>query len=90
MSLRYRFLGVIAIALASGQGCCTLRCWPYGKTWCGSQCGDLIWNEWFSLPPDCQEFLATIAATGPRQSLSAARRLQREQRVGRGRWLSRL
>jgi hypothetical protein len=66
MSLRYCFLGLMAIALASGQGCCCLLCWPYGKTWCGSQCGDLIWNEWFSLPPDCCDPCNNCGAfTGP-------------------------
>jgi hypothetical protein len=56
MSLRTTCLALAAAALVSQTGCCLFgchECWPCGKDWCGSQCGELYWNEWFSLPPNC-------------------------------------
>ena len=49
-------LALAALALFSQSGCCELNCrecWPCGKDWCGSQCGELFWHEWFSIPPYC-------------------------------------
>jgi hypothetical protein len=54
MSLRNAFLALMAGLLVSQAGCTTFHsCWPCGDTWCGSQCGQCIWSEWFSLPPTC-------------------------------------
>ena len=56
MSLRSTYLALAAVALFSQSGCCEFNCrecWPCGKDWCGSQCGELFWNEWFSIPPYC-------------------------------------
>jgi hypothetical protein len=46
------YLVLIAVVLASEAGCCC-DCWPCGKTWCGSQCGEFYWHEWFSHKPEC-------------------------------------
>ncbi len=59
MFKRFRFkrfgcLALIAVILASEAGCCC-DCWPCGKTWCGPQCGEFYWHEWFSHKPDCCE-----------------------------------
>jgi hypothetical protein len=53
MSLRIGYLALIAAALLSQAGCCCTDCWPCGKTWCGPQCGQVFWHEWFSHPPEC-------------------------------------
>jgi hypothetical protein len=51
---RFGCLVLIAVALASEAGCCCYSdCWPCGKTWCGSQCGEFYWHEWFSHKPEC-------------------------------------
>ena len=53
MSLRNLYVVLFAVVLSSQTGCHCGGCWPCGKNWCGSQCGEVFWNEWFSLPPDC-------------------------------------
>ena len=53
MSLRNLYAVLFAVVLSSQTGCHCGGCWPCGKNWCGSQCGEVFWNEWFSLPPDC-------------------------------------
>ncbi|HEV3137405.1 MAG TPA: hypothetical protein VGZ26_05865 [Pirellulales bacterium] len=51
---RFGYLVLIAVALASEAGCtCPGDCWPNGKTWCGSECGEFYWHEWFSHKPEC-------------------------------------
>lgn len=65
MALRWSYLALIAVVLAAEVGCCCARndFGPYGHKWCGGQCGEFFWNEWFSIPPcccdpcdDCNEF----------------------------------
>jgi hypothetical protein len=46
-------VGLVLLALVGETGCHCTSCWPCGRKWCGSQCGELYWSEWFSLPPDC-------------------------------------
>ena len=54
MLLQRAYLGVFAVVLATQVGCTTCHsCWPCGDTWCGSQCGQCIWSEWYSMPPKC-------------------------------------
>jgi hypothetical protein len=54
MSLRWSYLALIALVLASEAGCCCCGdCGSGGERWCGSQCGEVFWNEWFSIPPNC-------------------------------------
>ena len=53
MSRHSWMVGLVLLVLASQTGCHCLSCWPCGRKWCGSQCGELYWNEWFSVPPDC-------------------------------------
>ncbi len=56
MSLRRLSCVLMAAVLVGQAGCCCGPwggCWPHGKNWCGSQCGEFYWNEWFSLPPQC-------------------------------------
>jgi hypothetical protein len=53
MLLRSALIGLAFLGLAAQTGCNCLRCWPCGHNYCGSQCGDCYWSEWFSLPPDC-------------------------------------
>jgi hypothetical protein len=55
MSTRGLWLLLAAVVLASQTGCCCGGCWPCGKNYCGSQCGQLFWHEWFSIPPTCCE-----------------------------------
>jgi hypothetical protein len=52
MAWRFCLASLAAMILAAQLGCCG-GCWPCGKNWCGSQCGEVYWHEWFSLPPDC-------------------------------------
>lgn len=52
MFQRFGYLVLIGVVLASEAGCCC-DCWPCGKTWCGSQCGEFYWHEWFSHKPEC-------------------------------------
>ncbi len=44
-------------AIAAGlTGCCCEPwggCYPNGNNWCGSCCGESMWHEWFSIPPEC-------------------------------------
>jgi hypothetical protein len=55
MPLRWIYLLGIAVLLASEAGCCCC-CGPIAeRTWCGCQCGEVWWHEWFSHPPDCCE-----------------------------------
>src|SRR2546430_8833887 len=55
MSLRFCYLALVAVTLATEAGCCCCcdDCWPNGKTWCGPHCGQFWWHEWFSHPPEC-------------------------------------
>ncbi len=53
MSLRWSYLAVIAVLLAAEAGCCCGTCGSGGDRWCCSQCGEVFWNEWFSIPPNC-------------------------------------
>jgi hypothetical protein len=59
MSLRAWYLGLVSLVLVAQSGCCGIDWGPAGppcaRTWCGSQCGEVFWNEWFSLPPLCQD-----------------------------------
>lgn len=50
MSTRGLYLLGVALLLAVQSGCC---CGSGGETYCGSQCGQLFWHEWFSIPPNC-------------------------------------
>ena len=53
MSIRGLYLLGFAVLLAVQSGCCCGGIWPCGKNYCGSQCGQLYWHEWFSIPPNC-------------------------------------
>ncbi len=56
MLVRRSYVALLAVGLAGLAGCCHQPwggCYPCGKNWCGSQCGGLFWNEWFSIPPPC-------------------------------------
>ncbi|HTM55147.1 MAG TPA: hypothetical protein VL175_14020 [Pirellulales bacterium] len=65
MSLRAWYLGLVSLVLVAQSGCCMVSdcctiAWgpagpPCARTWCGSQCGECFWHEWFSLPPLCQD-----------------------------------
>jgi hypothetical protein len=64
MSLRAWYLGLVSLVLVAQSGCCLMGCcgidWgpagpPCARTWCGSQCGEVFWHEWFSLPPLCRD-----------------------------------
>jgi len=55
---------LLALLLAVQSGCCCLSCldWGHGpagplwtRTWCGPQCGEIFWSEWFSIPPLCDD-----------------------------------
>jgi hypothetical protein len=55
---------LLALLLAGQSGCCCLSCLDFGhgpagplwtRTWCGPQCGEIFWNEWFSCPPMCHD-----------------------------------
>ena len=56
MLARCSYVALVAIGFAGLAGCCCDPwggCYPCGKNWCGPQCGELFWNEWFSIPPAC-------------------------------------
>ena len=55
MLVRCSYVALLALGLA---GCAHQPwggCYPCGKNWCGSQCGELYWNEWVSIPPQCSD-----------------------------------
>jgi hypothetical protein len=59
MSSRYGYLTLLGIGLACQLGCCGWNWGPAGtpcqRTWFGSQCGCVVWSEWFSFPPRCRD-----------------------------------
>jgi hypothetical protein len=56
MLVRIAFLALIMASALAQTGCCGTPwggCWPCGKNWCESSCGEVFWSEWFSIPPEC-------------------------------------
>lgn len=79
---------LLGVLLACQTGCCSLHCLDFGhgpagplwtRTWCGPQCGEIFWSEWFSCPPlccdpcnDCGDFTCSdnpYVLNGPTESM---------------------
>ncbi len=63
MMRRYCLGLLLGVLLAGQSGCCCFN-WDFGhgpagplwtRTWCGPQCGGVVWSEWFSFPPLCDD-----------------------------------